>query len=316
MGFGTLYGQNAGGGSSILLYSLIGVGVILLVWISLSVTDNLLQIEAVKRGADTRKNNFSIYPRFNELLSNRSPGYVKEGKFHLLKKGHDILLAGEAPADSVLSVSATRYAVRPVNFRGIAPIPKLLVEEGQEVKAGDPIFFDKSDPTIQYVAPVSGEIVEVRRGSKRSITDIVILADKDVKYKEFKTPDPEKCTREELVDFLAESGLWVQIISRPFDVVARKEDIPRDVFISTFDTSPLAIPGDLLVNGKETAFQKGLDVLGRLTTGQVRCFLVSTLTEKKRHRRLLLMLKALRFIGLKGHTLQEMWEFKFIILLL
>lgn len=269
MGFGTLYGQNAGGGGSILLYSLIGVGVILLVWISLSVTDNLLQIEAVKRGVDTRKNNFSIYPRFNELLSSPTPGYLKDGKLHLLKKGHDILLAGEAPADTVLSLSATRYAVRPVNFRGIAPIPKLLVEEGQEVKAGDPVFFDKSDPAIQYVAPVSGEIVEVRRGSKRSITDIVILADKEVRYKEFKSPDIEKCTREELVNFLAESGLWVHINSRPFDVVPKRDDVPRDVFISTFDTAPLAVTGDLLVKGKEEAFHKGLHVLGRLTTGKV-----------------------------------------------
>ncbi len=269
LGFGEVYGQGSGGGSSLLLYSLIATGVILLVWISLSITDNLLQVEAAKRGVNTKKNNFSLFPRFSEIFTSRPPSYIKEGNFYNLKKGHNILLAGEAPIESIEEMHAARYAVKPISFRGIAPIPKLLVEEGQEILAGDALFFDKSDPNTKYVAPVSGEVVEIRRGSKRAITHVIILADKEQKFRRNSPPDLQNCSREELINFMAESGLLVHITERPFDIVPMRTHIPDNIFISTFDTAPLSVPGDILVQGNETAFQKGLDVLAKLTSGKV-----------------------------------------------
>ena len=75
--------------------------------------------------------------------------------------------------------TASRYAIKPTDYRGIAPIPKMEVAVGDVVKAGEAIFYDKGNPDIKYVAPVSGEIVELRRGAKRAITHLVILADKE-----------------------------------------------------------------------------------------------------------------------------------------
>jgi Na+-transporting NADH:ubiquinone oxidoreductase subunit A len=144
----------------------------------------------------------------------------------------------------------------------MSPIPKVEVEVGFEIKAGDVLFYDKKRPEIQYVSPVSGEIVEIRRGEKRSIAEIVILADKDIKYKKVSSPDINSCERTELVGFMTSNGLWPLINERPFDVVPLPETIPTNIFISTFDTAPLAPDSNVVIAGNEEAFQLGPDSTG------------------------------------------------------
>jgi Na+-transporting NADH:ubiquinone oxidoreductase subunit A len=151
----------------------------------------------------------------------------------------------------------------------LAPIPKVTVEVGDEVKAGDVIFHDKKLAHIKFVAPVSGEIVEVRRGEKRAIAEVIILADKEVNYKKFEAPSTAEASREDIVNFLCDAGAWPLINERPFDVTPAVETIPKNIFISTFDTAPLAPDQALIVDGREVEFQKGLDTLARLTSGKV-----------------------------------------------
>ncbi|MBT8218643.1 MAG: NADH:ubiquinone reductase (Na(+)-transporting) subunit A, partial [Bacteroidia bacterium] len=127
---------------------------------------------------------------------------------------------------------------------------------------------DKKLPEIIYVAPVSGEVIAINRGAKRSIKEIIILADKDLQHKTLKAPSLES-DRQEIVDFLLATGGWCHLVQRPFNVVPGKDDIPRDIFISTFDTSPLAPDLSFVVQEKAEAFQKGLDVLNKLTDGNV-----------------------------------------------
>lgn len=67
---------------------------------------------------------------------------------------------------------------------------------------------------------------------------------------------------------MAENGLWPLINERPFDMVPDLDTIPANIFISTFDTAPLAPDNNIIVQGKEAAFQKGLDVLAKLTSGR------------------------------------------------
>jgi Na+-transporting NADH:ubiquinone oxidoreductase subunit A len=143
------------------------------------------------------------------------------------------------------------------------------VKEGDEVKAGDPLFFDKRTPEIKYVAPVSGEVAEIRRGSKRAITEVIILADKDIKYKKFKKIDLEDSSREKIVEYLLESGIWPFIKKRPYGVVPNPNTVPENIFISTFDTAPLAADLRMVVDGKLDAFQEGIRVLNKLTDGSV-----------------------------------------------
>ena len=261
--------QDGSGAGNYLIYSLAGIAIFLFFYLVVQVSDNLLAIEAKQSGADKTGANFSLFPKIKELFAPSFPDYVGSDKVHILKQGHHIALQGQADASEVEEAQVTTFAVQPVNFKGIAPIPKMMVEVGDDVKAGDPLFFDKPNPDIKFVAPVSGEVIAVNRGAKRSISEVVILADKEQRYREFDAFDLEKGSREELVAFLQESGFWPLINQRPFDVIPGTNDIPRDIFISTFDTAPLAPDVNLQVAGREKDFQSGLDVLNKLTSGSV-----------------------------------------------
>lgn len=266
------FAQSADGasGSGYLLYGLLAVVVLVIFFALAQLSDNLIAVEAKNSGISTEGINLGLIPGSKELVGSKKPSFVDNGSpvIHL-KKGFDILLEGEAAEVVDASAVITTYAVQPPNFRGILPIPKLVVEEGAEVKAGDVLFFDKNQPDIKYVAPVSGEIAEIRRGDKRAITELVILADKEQKHKSFEVPDLDKADRASLKAFLMESGVWPMINQRPYDIVPDPSKDPRNIFISTFDTAPLAPDLNFVVAGKEAAFQKGLDVLGKMTDGHV-----------------------------------------------
>jgi len=257
-------------GSSYVLYVLIGLGLILVAAVIMSVSENLLQIEAQKRGADTTKNNFSIVPNISELMGKGAPSYAEGASVHQFKKGHDIKLAGEVEnteAHALADVSS--YAVRPENFRELSPIPRMLVTEGQEVKAGEPLFEDKKDPRVKYVASVSGEIAEIRRGEKRAITDVIILADKVQQRIKHDVTSLSTSSRQEIVDLFLISGAWSHLNQRPYDVVPDPDIVPNNIFISTFDTAPLALDYNSVVAGKGAELQVAVDVLSKLTDGQV-----------------------------------------------
>ena len=184
-----------------------------------------------------------------------------------LCKGLDIRLQGEAAKTIVDAPMAAEYAVSPLDFEGITP--KMLVKVGDTVEAGSPLFFDKKRPEILFTSPVSGTVAAVNRGEKRKILSVVVTADKQVAYKEFAKLDVATASREDIVKLLLESGLWTLFVQRPYGVVATPSDMPKAIFVSAFDSAPLAIDYDFALAGDKEALQKGFDVLGRLTEGKV-----------------------------------------------
>ncbi len=260
--------QSASGSNNGFVIGLIILGVVLLVWAIITITDNLLQIEAGKAGIDTSKENMSLFPSVKRMFSKNAPAFAQNQNYVKLKKGFDLKLEGEAEVVEGLTDKVTRFSVSPYDFRGISPIPKVTVEIGDEVKAGDVIFFDKKNPDVKYVAPVSGEIVDIQRGAKRSISNVIILADKEQSHKQFDLPNLD-APREELVTFLQSSGAWSLFNQRPFDIIPSTTEVPRDIFVSTFDTAPLAPKTDVMIAGNEDAFRKGVEVLSKLTSGKV-----------------------------------------------
>jgi Na+-transporting NADH:ubiquinone oxidoreductase subunit A len=186
-----------------------------------------------------------------------------------LRQGFDIRLLGKPGAERLEPGPPALYALKPTDLHGLAPIPKLAVAEADEVQAGQPLFFDKSRPSVRFCAPVSGEIVEIRRGARRAVTEVVILGDSRIAFREFSALDPESGSRESIAQRMMESGVWALIRQRPFNLVADPEVVPRDVFVSCFDTAPLAGDANVLIEGSEEAFLMGLRVLGRLTDGEV-----------------------------------------------
>ena len=151
-------------------------------------------------------------------------------------------------------------------------IPKVLVKEGDTVKAGTPLFHDKRHPNVLHVAPVSGEIAEVRRGEKRKLLEIRILADKQVSHKTFKqhsTTEIAKLGAEEVKKLMLEAGVWPNLVQRPYGNIADPEAKPKAIHVSAFDTHPLAPDYSILFKGEDASFQAGLDVLKKLTTGPI-----------------------------------------------
>jgi len=124
--------------------------------------------------------------------------------------------------------------VRPPDYMSLKPIPKLTVEVGDEVLAGDQLFFDKPNPDIAFCSPVSGEVVEI------TIEEVVVLADEEIRFKDFGAEHPNKISEESIREKLMQSGCWSFIRQRPFNIIADPTIKPRDIFISCFDTNPLA----------------------------------------------------------------------------
>lgn len=183
-----------------------------------------------------------------------------------IKKGLDIKLLGEAEK-SIKEIQATVCAIKPPDFHGV--FPKVLVKEGDEVKTGTPLFFNKYRDSISFTSPVSGKIREVRRGAKRVLLEVSIDVSPEQEYVDFGAADPNKMDKAAITDKMLKSGTWPLMRQRPYSIIANPEDDPKAILVAAFDSAPLAPDFDLILEGQEDAFQTGLDVLKKLTTGKV-----------------------------------------------
>ena len=178
-----------------------------------------------------------------------------------LKKGFDIQLLG-AITDSGITAGERplSVAVVPDDFHGI--IPRMEKKEGERVASGEPLYHDKNHEAIKVVSPVSGTVKEVRRGERRHIDAIVVIPDgtADAVTHDLKRP---------ALDVLLDSGLWAMIRQRPYDVVPSPDVRPRDVFVTAFDSAPLAPDLDVVLGDKRKYIAKGVEVLNGLTDGKV-----------------------------------------------
>lgn len=188
-----------------------------------------------------------------------------------LKKGFDIHLAGKAKNELAGEITSEVYSFKPTDFKGITR-PKLLVNEGDTVKVGTPIFRDKRNESVQFCAPVSGEIVEIKRGAKRFPLEVRILADKSLQYETFPTyaaAEIATLDAQKLLENLLKSGIWPKIVERPFGLVPNPAHLPKAVFISAFDTHPLAPDYEFVFQGQEAYLQAGIDALLALTKAPI-----------------------------------------------
>lgn len=184
-----------------------------------------------------------------------------------IKRGVDIKLVGEASREFAPPVSVETIAIKPDDFHGVRF--KLAVKEGDEVKAGTPLLFNKDDVSVKFTSPVSGEVAQVVRGEKRRILEVRVLADKETTYEDFGAADPVELERDAVIEMLATSGCFAFFKQRPYNVVAETSKTPKAIFISGFDSAPLAPDMDLLLEGNEKEFQTGVDALAKLTDGKV-----------------------------------------------
>jgi len=183
------------------------------------------------------------------------------------KRGLDIQISGKAQEIIGKANTSEVIALIPDYYHGITP--KIIAKEGETVKAGSPIFYNKSVPEMNFVAPVSGKIIAVNRGERRKIMSITIAADAKTEYQTFKTGTLAKLSGEEIKAQLLTAGIWPYIKQRPYDVIANPANAPKAIFISSFDSAPLAPDFNFVLKTQFADFQTGIDALAKLTKGKV-----------------------------------------------
>lgn len=180
-----------------------------------------------------------------------------------LRKGLDINLVGSAERVVATAPASQLYALTPEDYVGVTP--KLLVSVDQRVKAGEPIFFDKENPEVLFTSPVSGTLKQVVRGEKRKILSIEIESDGKLESVLFEAAK----TAEQAKQLLLSSGMWPMLKRRPFGTIAKVDELPRAIFVSGFDTAPLAGDIDFMVGDRIKDIEAGVALLKLLTGKEV-----------------------------------------------
>ena len=180
-----------------------------------------------------------------------------------IKKGHDIKMLGRANEHLATPPEIKFFAIDPTDFQGL--IPKLPTKPGDKVKAGTPLFYDKANPEVKFVSPVSGVVEDVVRGERRKILSIVIASDGKNEKESFGKLDLSKMSADEIRQKMLDCGVWPFIKRRPYDIVALPQDKPKAIFVSGFDSAPLAPNYDYILSGKADLVQFGIDVLAKMT---------------------------------------------------
>lgn len=184
-----------------------------------------------------------------------------------IHKGLDIKLVGDAEHIISDAKISSEYGLVPDDLHGV--IPRLIKREGDYVKAGEAVYHAKRDERILIPSPVSGTVKEIRRGDKRKILSIIIQSDNQNASLEHDVSGWINASEGDFKKLLCDAGCWPFIKQRPYDVVANPDTTPKAIFISAYNSAPIAANADMLVKGKESFLQAGVDALNKLTPGDV-----------------------------------------------
>ncbi len=179
-----------------------------------------------------------------------------------LRKGLDIHLQGRAEEQKIQLKPGGHYALVPDDFEGVTP--KVVVREGDKVKAGDALFVNKQYPEVKFASPVSGTVREVVRGERRKVLSIRVDADAQQEYADFGKRNPGSLSGEQVINALLEAGLFGYICQLPYAVSASPSVKPKAIFVSALRDKPLAADFEFEVKGQEEDFQAGLTALSKI----------------------------------------------------
>ena len=179
-----------------------------------------------------------------------------------LHKGLDIKLQGQAEETKLNLKSNGRYALMPDDFEGV--VPKVLVREGDSVKAGDALFVNKQYPEVKFASPVSGKVTAIERGERRKVLCVKVEADKEQSYVDFGKKDVAKMDGKSVVEALLNSGIFGYINQLPYAVSANPVAQPKAIFVSALRDKPLACNFAYEVKGQEQDFLTGLQALSKI----------------------------------------------------
>ncbi len=179
-----------------------------------------------------------------------------------LRKGLDIRLQGRAEEQKIQLKSNGNYALVPDDFEGITP--KVVVKEGDHVRAGDALFVNKQYPEVSFASPVSGKVTAVERGERRKVLCVKVEADAKQEYVDFGKKDVAKMDGKAVVEVLLQAGIFGYINQLPYAVSTNPSTMPKAIFVSALRDKPLACNFDYEVKGQEQDFVTGVQALAKI----------------------------------------------------
>jgi Na+-transporting NADH:ubiquinone oxidoreductase subunit A len=186
-----------------------------------------------------------------------------------IKKGLDLPISGQPEAVVEDARAVRTVAVLGEDYPGMKPT--MLVQEGDEVSLGQPLFSDKKNDGVVFTAPAAGRVSSINRGAKRTLLSVVIdvdgAADREAQIMEAR--DIGGLSPEQITEALVKTGLWTALRTRPFSKVPAIGSKPNSIFVTAMDTNPLAGDPAVVIAEAPDAFSAGLDVLAKLTDGPV-----------------------------------------------
>ena len=178
-----------------------------------------------------------------------------------IKSGANLNLKGLASTELEVAKISLDYALNPDDFFGL--IPRMLVKEGDKVSLGQPIFHDKNNESIKIVSPVNGKILEIVRGAKRKILNVIIRKEGDTSIN-YKIPNLSSISKDKIMELLVESGSLAYIKQRPYNIIAKPDRLPKSIFVSIHSTAPYAADYDFILKNRMDEFQNGVNVMSKL----------------------------------------------------
>jgi Na+-transporting NADH:ubiquinone oxidoreductase subunit A len=186
-----------------------------------------------------------------------------------IKKGLDLPISGKPEQTIYDGNKVNSVAILGNEYVGMKPT--MMVEEGQKVKLGQPLFTDKKNPGVQFTSPGAGTVKAINRGAKRALQSVVIEleGDDEVTFNQYDANKLDKLNRADITKNLIESGLWLAFRTRPYSRSPAVDAIPNAIFVTAIDTNPLAADPSIIISEYAEEFKHGLTILSQLTEGKV-----------------------------------------------
>ena len=184
-----------------------------------------------------------------------------------LRKGHNIKIAGIPDKKLVDLPCPPSIKIIPDNFASVKP--KLIVKEGDQIKVGDKIFFDKNNPSVFFCSHVSGSIKNIKLGDRRKVEEIVISCDNNDSIISKPEININNSSAEDIKKILLDLGLWPSIRQRPFSKIADPSLTPKSIFVTAMPTAPFSLDLNVVLEGNNDTISLGFDVIQKLTSGKI-----------------------------------------------
>jgi len=197
---------------------------------------------------------------------------------HHIKVGLDLPITGDPKQEIGDAPPVRTVAIMATDYLGMKPA--MSVKVGDVVKRGQLMFEDRKTEGVRFTSPAAGEIMAINRGAKRALQSIVIKLsegeasgepgdDELATFESYTGADAASLSRAEVQALLVESGMWTALRARPYSrTPSPTADAAHSIFVTASDTHPLAPSVDVVMDGQEEDFARGLEVVAKLTEGK------------------------------------------------